>query len=157
MKILKKVLKHAYQITVYYFIRFRFFSRKKLIFIDLDETICRTEYRNHSLEHSVKNENYSVINELSKDKVRIILSARAIRHFLLTIKWLNKNTIMYRVCLLSFEPKDKVKLLLKLNGAGFDITFVDDLSYLDNNNEIQVYTELIKILSNSEINYIRVI
>lgn len=97
-----------------------------------------------------------MIKRLAEDKIRIILSARAMRHLSLTVKWLSKNSIKYRLCFLSFEPKDKVELLLKLKKAGFDITFVDDLSYLGKNNKIQVYEELINILNKSDINFIKV-
>ncbi len=175
---MKKLINKVLGILIIYISIFHFFlkvvfrikSQRKIIVIDIDNTIADTwpsllnsethqnEFdRYFGLKPFLKVKEIIEINSKESKVIYLFLSARPIKFYHITNSWLiNKFNFNYDFLLyLVPEAKNKVAYLSILSFFNFKITYIDDLSYNHENYMVKYYEPVLSyVKKKSNIKYI---
>lgn len=141
-------------------------TSKKVVFVDIDNTVANTwplfqHYQciNHQLVREVaafSGMQQFILNEyFSKDISVVFISARPLRIYAATKKWLQQNQLWNartRLILVA-NPKQKLQYLQEAIKLNLFVTFIDDLSYNHENGKVRYYEDIIHLLKQMNVTY----
>jgi len=142
-------------------------KRKWVYVFDIDNTIAHTwpsfldnykSERDRYLKLSIfVNMRRLVMKVYNKRRTRkvIFLTARNYLQYFTTYKWLKSNSfpLSFFDLILTHNAQEKVKLLKRFGEKGYNIVFVDDMTYNHETGEMKYYTNSIKELRESKVHY----
>lgn len=143
-----------------------FTAQKKIVFIDIDNTVSATSgylisngkirNMNDYMKIDRLNGTFKFLEENFKKTHRyIFLSHRRILSFNVTRKWLKKQSLWgndSKLYLVS-NPLHKIYFFKTSISNSKDITIIDDLSFNHENGEILYYNEVINFINKNNIKY----
>jgi hypothetical protein len=158
----------------YYNLKFSFliyfkYKNDSIVFIDIDNTIADTwpTLVNNSRKDELKRilkipvlkgmQSFISKNYLNIPKTNIVyLTARHFSQIGVTNKWLLSNNFLdlNTDIIVVFHPSVKLHFIKKAVHKKLNVTYIDDLSYNHENNEIRFYDDIINEVSQLPINYI---
>ncbi len=160
--ILKNIL--FYILNPIFHLRFKSKIRKveKLLLVDIDNTIAKThEYliEKHKIEVSELEPIVPVqkwIMKQAKDKTVIYLSARNYLLYGKTRKWLKDKGFIFEqnMVVLVLTPLQKIQYLETCLKDNVQVTYIDDMSFVNKNHEHHLYEDLIRKIEKMPIEYL---
>jgi hypothetical protein len=142
-------------------------TSKSVVFVDIDNTIANTwplfqqhQCINQQLVREVAAfsgmKHFLLQEYFSKDISVIYISARPLRLYVATKKWLIKNQFWQRgsKLVLVSQPQQKLKYLQEAVKLNLFVTFIDDLSYNHENGTIRYYDDIIHLLKQMNVTYL---
>ena len=138
-----------------------------IVFVDIDNTIAntwplfqQTKCINRNLVDRVEifrgMQQYLLQEYISKNITVVFISARPLRLFAPTKKWLHQNQLWNdrtRLILVA-NPKQKLQYLQATIKLNLIVTFIDDLSYNQENGSIRYYDEIIHLVKQMDVTYL---
>jgi hypothetical protein len=133
---------------------------KKIWLVDIDNTIADTanSYNSRSNFERLKNltvlqGSQKLISELT-DTTIIFLTARNYIYYFTTKKWLEKHNFLKNSfnLVLVLHPQQKLAYLKKI-AYKYEVTFIDDLSFNQEINKLEFYSNLIEEIKKLPIIY----
>ena len=141
---------------------------KKILILDIDNTISDTWTYKYSKNNN-KGASHSLYSSLPaffrmrkyildnfRDFKVIYLSARSYKLYFKTIDWLRSNDypLKNNNVILVNNVKAKLYYINYLLSKGHEITYIDDLSYNHENDEVLFYDQVLEKLDKSKIKYL---
>jgi hypothetical protein len=143
-------------------------NQKNLFICDIDNTIADTWRFIPTNGMKISNTIYSklpifpsftiILNEkFANTECKVLFfTVRPISSWLTTLRWLKKNNFPSRLCdiYLFATPGHKIDFLSSISNLGYNITFLDDLSYNHENGDVKFFIEEINRIKNINVTYV---